>query len=283
MLLLVLLVAAPLTGARGEERAIPRECSQKLHTLYEELGCTAVYGAGPCPVKYDCPNLQSRSNNKCHVGGEQYEPGASIGDYYRACSAACVCRDYGESAKIMCAQIECPELFNPEYRPPNCIPQYTHDACCSESQFCPNATKNTTDITCEHKGKILMQGQKYYPDEEPCKVCVCQEGYDGTLNEPWCKRIYCGIELRHDEDIRSGCIPVYYGGCCPVTYRCPEEGDRLRQLPDDEAQKRTSADKCVYGSLEMNVGDMLDLGADNCTVCTCETPPLATCNYKCTR
>lgn len=79
--------------------------------------------------------------------------------------------------------------------------------------------------TCWLRGKHYRQGDWIYPEFDPCYQCVCDESFDNSTAMPLnknCQKLDCGIELRNLENIRKGCIPVYYGEnrCCPIEYRC---------------------------------------------------------------
>nr|CAD7463648.1 unnamed protein product [Timema tahoe] len=164
-------------------------------------------------------------------------------------------------AVITCANIECPELFRRP--PPDCILQYSLDDCCSTSTFCKNKTEDVTEVTCNVGNETFIEGQKFYPSDDDCKSCVCQQGYDGTTNGPWCKKIKCGFELRSADRFRQGCAPVYYGTerCCSIGFQC-------------------RGDKCEFGSLRLNVNDQLSPSSNKCVECTCKTPPFVTCIQK---
>nr|CAD7433271.1 unnamed protein product [Timema monikensis] len=226
----------------GVQCRLPAECYPTLHTHYEEIGCEPVFGDGPCPLKYDCSLFMARNSSRCYLNGNEYEIGASIGNIYPMCSAACFCDGRSESgAVITCANIECAEFFRPPA--PNCIPQYFLDDCCSNSTFCKNKTDDVTEVTCNVGNETFIEGQKFYPSDDDCKSCVCQQGYDGTTNGPWCKKINCGFELRSANKFRQGCAPVYYGTdrCCSIGFKCPED-ESLEVVPavvDGNASTRT--------------------------------------------
>lgn len=96
----------------------------------------------------------------------------------------------------------------------------------------PQGQQNTTAETtkCEWKGSTYLEGEKFYPDEEPCKTCICKKGFDGTLNGPWCKQATCGIELHYTNYLARGCAPVFYKStCCPIEWRCREYSRRNKQ------------------------------------------------------
>ncbi|CAG2060304.1 unnamed protein product, partial [Timema podura] len=154
-------------------------------------------------------------------------------------------------AVITCANIECPELFRRP--PPECILQYSLDDCCSTSTFCKNKTEDVTEVTCNVGNKTFIEGQKFYPSDDDCKSCVCQQGYDGTTNGPWCKKINCGFELRSADRFRQGCAPVYYGTerCCSIGFQCPEDQplEVVPALVDGNVSTRTVQTRIKFVTL----------------------------------
>nr|CAD7413937.1 unnamed protein product [Timema poppensis] len=147
-----------------------------------------------------------------------------------------------------------------------------------------NKTEDVTEVTCNVGNETFIEGQKFYPSDDDCKSCVCQQGYDGTTNGPWCKTINCGFELRSANKFRQGCAPVYYGTdrCCSIGFKCPED-ESLEVVPalvDGNASTRTGGDKCEFGALRLNVNDQLSPSSNKCVECTCKTPPFVTCIQK---
>ncbi|KAE8749699.1 hypothetical protein FOCC_FOCC003686 [Frankliniella occidentalis] len=150
----------------------------------------------------------------------------------------------------------------------DCKPVTKPGECCPTSYDCgpQNTTAETTK--CEWKGKTYLEGEKFYPEEEaPCKTCICQKGFDGTLNGPWCKEVTCGLELHYTNYITKGCAPVFYGKskCCPIEWRCLDP----------------EAPTCKWGPLTLKQGESLvptpKSGPGPCQRCRCEVPPHVTC------
>lgn len=77
---------------------------------------------------------------------------------------------------------------------------------------------------CEFEGKTYKNGERIYPNSEPCYECLCTEHFNATLKmseNPSCMPIDCGIELRYLQRLRDGCIPIYFkNGCCPIEFKC---------------------------------------------------------------
>lgn len=78
--------------------------------------------------------------------------------------------------------------------------------------------------TCLVDGKVYVEGQKFYPESEPCKECKCKEGFEGKFEEPFCKDVTCDIELHYASKLHGNCVPVYFGrrACCPFDWKCRE-------------------------------------------------------------
>ncbi|XP_034245830.1 kielin/chordin-like protein [Thrips palmi] len=289
-LALLALTGAP-TGARAASTAKCGEgaCSglRHLHHYYEELGCTPITKEGECcPSSYDCGHMATRDKSRCYFKGAALDvrPDFELLDP-SVCLAGCFCRQTKEAnavASLTCAQIECPSLFNPSLIPEGCVATYSMDKCCSDGVLCQ---QNTTAETakCEWKGETYLEGQKFYPDEEPCKTCICKRGFDGTLNGPWCKEATCGLELHHTRDLARGCAPVFWKStCCPIEWRCPAEDDVVvaAVTTKNPAPAEADAASCKWGSLTLRRGDGLSAPKSGgaCETCRCDVPPHVTCN-----
>lgn len=176
-----------------------------------------------------------------------------------SCVAECRClKSDDRPAQLTCVDIECPELFSG--RPFGCVSQYSSlDQCCQSSEICGNdqqfiifslkfpAHTSSPIIECiafcsisrhvsidhgkiaemgecHYEGETYRLNQRMYPNNETCYECLCTEDFNGAVPVPSnsnCKRIDCGVELRHLGEIRSGCVPVYFGNrCCPIDFKC---------------------------------------------------------------
>lgn len=51
--------------------------------------------------------------------------------------------------------------------------------------------------------------------------------------------------------------------------------------PEDGGKSNDTSLKCVFGKLEFNVGESLDLEEDKCQKCICKTPPMLHCIETC--
>uniref|UniRef100_A0A1B6E6B8 VWFC domain-containing protein n=1 Tax=Clastoptera arizonana TaxID=38151 RepID=A0A1B6E6B8_9HEMI len=200
------------------------------HLYYKELQCKPVYTTDAnCPSSYDCSNIKARQNNKCYYKNEEYNEGSSLNTSSSSdspCIVECRClSNYENKTTFTCISSECPELFE---GPPaeGCIRQYSSlNECCSSKTYCPEEKAAVTK--CTYKGEEYIEGQKIYPEDEPCKECICSAGFNGTLSEPWCKTISCGYDLHYGARIAEGCVPVLYKekSCCPIDWKCPSDGE----------------------------------------------------------
>lgn len=62
--------------------------------MYKEIGCRPIYKDGVCcPVKYECPDLNSRSKEKCYLGDLEFKVGETIPDELtkKHCAPSCRC------------------------------------------------------------------------------------------------------------------------------------------------------------------------------------------------
>ncbi|XP_026276195.1 kielin/chordin-like protein [Frankliniella occidentalis] len=288
-----------LAAVAGAQAASTGACDQsacsgddsglrRLHHYYSELDCKPVTKPGECcPTSYDCGHMATRDKSVCYFKGKALDvrPDISALDP-SACLAGCFCRqtkEAGAVAMLTCAHVECPTLFNPSLIPEGCVATYSTEKCCSDGILCPqNTTAETTK--CEWKGKTYLEGEKFYPEEEaPCKTCICQKGFDGTLNGPWCKEVTCGLELHYTNYITKGCAPVFYGKskCCPIEWRCPADDDVVVAVATSKNPVDPEAPTCKWGPLTLKQGESLvptpKSGPGPCQRCRCEVPPHVTC------
>lgn len=69
--------------------------------------------------------------------------------------------------------------------------------------------------------------------------------------------------------------------CCPITWRCPDEETVV--VPNKTKKVVESMQKCTFGNLTMNVGEVLspENEYETCTICECKLPPMAHCIQTC--
>ena len=131
-----------------------------------------------------------------------------------------------------------------------CVKQYDRiQQCCSTASKC-DAEKEAL-ATCHLDGQVYREGQKIYPESDPCLECLCTADWDGSLGAPSCRRVDCSLQLYSDNLLR-GCQPVYRdGGCCPTEWFCPdraavedpEEPDEAVLIAPDSAIRES--DRCL--------------------------------------
>ncbi|XP_046603060.1 uncharacterized protein LOC124296761 [Neodiprion virginianus] len=275
-----------------------------------------------CPVRYTCDNFEKSDAEMCFFRGKAVAPGASI-DTGNPCDIGCSCHleepssEYNltKMAVVNCAIVDCPlEMMSSYDEDGNlkpCVPKKSHDECCASETVCfadaedqvDNSTVkisvaegkeievgNTTAqvpkklaICLTADNKTYVEGQEFYLDDLPCKVCICQPGYTaGESGEPWCRDVRCGTVLEHTREIRQGCVPLYYGNirCCPIGFHCPNANDTVTS--DVLVKIALNPDEtCKFGELNLRVGDRVTpRETEKCIECKCEVPPFVTCHQK---
>ncbi|XP_044001672.1 uncharacterized protein LOC122847878 [Aphidius gifuensis] len=265
----------------------PKECQGPIK-YYEAAGCKPIYRqpGDCCAYKYDCDHLKLLSNDKCYVGGVEY----NVGDELRKedalpCNIGCRCTKENDSAaRFICAQINCPFLDEEEEEPgPECYRQKKGTSCCPEPKIiCPKTPEERP--TCNVNGKIYVDGHFFKADG---KSCDCGPNYVGENIEPFCapitKQDPCGLELHRSYEMKNNCPPIFYidqepQTYCPVAFRCATPQDVI--IKAEESQANVSDLKCSFGNSTLQIGDSLKPSVgDECLVCTCQVPPAVTCKY----
>lgn len=253
---------------------------------YEEMGCEAIKSEGDCCASsFKCPDLTTRDASKCYYKNEVLNATEYLksSDLDGLCSAACYCQEGfdGGRAEFQCAHIDCPEYFKDSHETgKKCIKQYERNSCCSTETICDDEVNKL--LTCEFEGATYHEGQRIYPNNH-CYECYCSKNFTNVTaieDNPSCYKIDCGISLRNTVRIIEGCIPVYYkkDNCCPIGWRCP--GEKHMKKPTDNG-KSNDGPKCLFGKLEFNIGESLDLVQEECQKCICTTPPMLHCIQSC--
>lgn len=82
---------------------------------------------------------------------------------------------------------------------------------------------------CRFRGETYNYGEKFVPQSHyaACHHCVCDEHFDNSTSieeNKNCKKVDCGLQLRYLDELRKGCIPIYFRDtkCCPIGFRCRE-------------------------------------------------------------
>uniref|UniRef100_A0AB38ZEV4 Venom fibrillin 1 n=1 Tax=Oncocephalus sp. TaxID=2944721 RepID=A0AB38ZEV4_9HEMI len=270
---IALLLLAIITFAIGDPAA----------NYYKELECLPVGNEGT-PSRYNCSILDRITENKCFFKGKEYAIDETIKDQQvnDKCIVECTCIQIytTNKARWSCVDIECPELF---HRQQDCKYLYDgHEKCCSTSKICGD---EQVSGTCTYAGKTYVHGEKFYPNEDKCKTCICGEGFNGSLTEPWCETISCNLYLHYLNYIREGCLPTYYetDSCCPIpVWRCPKLGDTVITPKNVEPCESESCkeDMCKFGNLTLAKGQKLSPSTEEDSKnveCSCQVPPHLTC------
>jgi hypothetical protein len=155
---------------------------------------------------------------------------------------------------------------------------YSLDDCCSVGEICPPFD----DLEkCVVEGKEYMEGQAFLP-KNSCMKCVCQKGFPDKIEEPFCKPMPCGQQLKNWKHIQNRCAPLYEKNldalCCPIGWVCP---DGTEVIGGDSR----SDDVCVFGEMVLKIGQVFEkfnvisqLGKRFSKIeCKCIIPPLLTC------
>ncbi|XP_046683057.1 kielin/chordin-like protein [Homalodisca vitripennis] len=255
-------------------------CNEYAKNYYETIGCTPEsHDETRCPISYDCSVLSQRSPDKCYFQGRAYDEGDTLQDS-PPCLVHCKCEkspQTGGRLQFSCIRVECPEFFR-RPPPPGCYNLYEHDKCCSVGRVC--GQQKEVAQRCEYKGQTYNIGEKFYPDEEPCRKCICQPGFNGSFTEPTCRKFSCNYELTYVRPITDGCVPVFYGEkrCCPIEWRCPKDSDSV--ITQVSKTGPDSGKTCQFGELTLRVGDKLNSQGGVEIECTCTIPPHPLCVRK---
>ena len=103
---------------------------------------------------------------------------------------------------------------------------------------------------------------------KPAKVGRCR------ASKP---RFYFNVE-------NQKCERFMYGGCDGNENNFKtfaECSKKCKSKPNIQTLEAGNVDKCVFKDEIFNLGDVLRLSDENCTVCTCSTPPSLTCTDEC--
>lgn len=143
------------------------------------------------------------------------------------------------ASKFTCAILDCAEWLG-HHPPPGCYRKYALNRCCSTGHICRNIfvfcfyniycspfpiLARTQEVaTCEFEGATYQEGQKFSP-KDTCLTCVCQKGFNGKAEAPFCRRQRCGVQLRGTRGhfVEQRCAPIYSSKstlCCPDHWAC---------------------------------------------------------------
>ncbi|XP_049799009.1 uncharacterized protein LOC126234364 [Schistocerca nitens] len=288
-LLLLLLVVVTATADATATKCRVEECPNfRAIRYHEELGCERSDDPSECcPTSFNCSSLLSADRMKCYYRGTMLELGAETGDEREdKCIPSCECAKdpYGTNggeAAFRCPLTDCVVYAVPRDQEDICYVTDALDACCPTGVRCVNDVENPRDLAeCPYNEKIYREDQRIDGTYFECKKCVCKEGFDGTLDGPWCKRQTCEYSLYHTASELRGCAPVFREGdnCCASRFHCPSADDSV--VRHSETTTENEGGKCSFGDHRLNTGDELLVGTDGCVKCRCDVPPFVTCTHR---
>ncbi|KAG1663038.1 hypothetical protein GQR58_020608 [Nymphon striatum] len=258
-----------------EVDVVRKICLQKRFYQHQySLGCQPEYEASDkkkvCPIRFACQEFEAPgSTDQCHVDGKSYSPGDKVPNKNKCRECFCGQPDKkrGIPARVECAGKECEDIEPlAQTRNEECYYTFTKsDSCCPKKHCVPRGTNGT----CEYNDNLFHIGQKIFPIEDPCQVCLCNSRWSG-IDSSTCTQIQCDMDLER-ERLLEGCVPVYFqGACCPVDWVCPK-GDGA--IPRD-----ADYDKCYFDGNAYDVGSPLEHNHESpCVQCRCVAPNLFTC------
>ncbi|KAI1294595.1 PI-actitoxin-Aeq3a [Halotydeus destructor] len=140
-----------------------------------------------------------------------------------------------KTAAISCASVECPQMFGVPPYPLDAVDKdpeqfkncyYSHDnldTCCASGTKCPTDKEVLELPTCDYNNRTYRTGEKIYPKENDCLVCMCDEKWNiSSLDTSTCKRFECSSSPRDFKNLERGCVPIYHEKtCCAIDYHCP--------------------------------------------------------------
>ncbi|KAJ8928591.1 hypothetical protein NQ314_018833, partial [Rhamnusium bicolor] len=191
-----------------------------------------------------------------------------------------------------CAVLDCPEWLGDELEE-GCYRKYDVDKCCSTGSICPSKEKVEE---CEFDGKTHKEGELFFP-QDTCMKCACQAGFQGKIEEPFCKRNLCSLQILHTDKLQNVCAPVYFKKeeekslCCPNDWVC-RSLIQIRNRTPVSFDKRINEQlitillilelTCQFGAASLKLGEGFEQKVDyygtvrNVT-CECILPPLVAC------
>ncbi|XP_044267331.1 uncharacterized protein LOC123013070 [Tribolium madens] len=251
--------------------------------IYEDFGCKAEYdNASKCPSRFSCKGLEP-SKSQCYFRGKSYQDREHVNSSLTnpSCDEGCFCNTNENRSSFTCAILDCPEWLGVPVKF-GCYRNYSLDHCCSVGEICPPFDEDTK---CVVNGKEFKEGDKFYPDNT-CFDCVCRKGFNGKFEEPFCRRRWCGQQLRQTgTHIQDSCAPYYrvetegdHVVCCPDDWICPEGSE---VITGDVKSERS----CKFGVQVVKVGQTFEkknftdkYGRHTDKVkCECVIPPLVKC------
>lgn len=172
-----------------------------MHQYY--LGCEADYEEADvkkaCPYRFRCPKLESPGTDyQCHVDGRSYNSSERVpnDNKCRECFCGYADKERGLPPRVECSAIECKNV-EPlvQTKDQECFYIFNKATSCCPTKKC--IKRNSTEPICEHQGIKFQSGQKIFPSENPCKVCMCNGRWNG-VNGPTCSRVECDMRVERE-------------------------------------------------------------------------------------
>ncbi|XP_049799004.1 uncharacterized protein LOC126234359 [Schistocerca nitens] len=282
----VFLLAATELSVSQNKECFPDKChNYAMLRYYRELTCHPYNNSDACcPAAFDCSFLDVIDDKKCQYKGIVYEKGTVLYDEVEdPCAAECRCTETLNGVSFECTGVVCPEAEVYGQLPPNCFLKFDATHCCATGFHClpdGNEEELQTEPTmkCIYNGYERTEGQYLSVDYPLCVVCVCEKGFDGTLNGPWCHKYTCDMMIRFKVAHLKRCAPIFAKefSCCPHALHCPVGSDYVLQ----SSNHTSSADElhCSFGHLKLRRGDHL-VSPGICVKCRCDVPPFVTCYW----
>ncbi|XP_017773087.1 PREDICTED: kielin/chordin-like protein [Nicrophorus vespilloides] len=250
-------------------------CSQVTgRFLYDEIKCKPNLDKNGCPESYNCSDYHIPKDG-CLFEGHVYKDGQILNGT-RPCRQ-CTCNIKNNTSSVSCYK---PCQFRGGIGPViprGCYAGHILNSCCRKIE-CPTAS---TPV-CVSNDRTYYPGQYFQPCRT-CMDCVCQQGFQGELVEPFCRKMRCDVEILYSKQIVDNCAPLYCRHsplCCPKDFICPSSC-RVENII--RSNKTSNEEKCKFGTQSFSVGDtldLLDLNANSSRLiayCACTLPPLLTC------
>ncbi|XP_068914613.1 uncharacterized protein [Tenebrio molitor] len=251
-------------------------CDNLGINIYEDLACKPVNKGGECPASYDC-TLQAPSSDQCVVRGHLYNVGDSIPRTTSRfnCEFGCRCN----RPDVSCPQWGCGDWAGVPPLAEGCYRKYDLEACCSTGIVCPPFNDTTT---CVVDGVEYKAGERFFP-KDSCYACLCQKGFNGKFEAPYCKRSGCDAQVKHQSATQKSCAPLYIKRtgdgdkkCCPREWTCPDGSEVIK------SSGKKSDSTCKFGEKIFQIGDSFEkeiqyLFRPLKIKCECKVPPLLIC------
>ncbi|KAG5886889.1 hypothetical protein JTB14_003790 [Gonioctena quinquepunctata] len=252
--------------------AANRDCDSLGVLVYEDMNCEPVFeGSNKCPSNYKCPQLWDTTGDVCYFRNKTYKQGEWVDGNDTFCQTGCSCIGRKHSKSFRCAIGECGQFGPP--LPEGCYWKYSLKSCCGSS-YCPTEPVHK----CTYENVEYKEGERFFPSKS-CSMCLCQKGFKGKIEEPYCIPRQCEGQIRYQNEIKKFCAPVYSREedlrngilCCPNKYVCPGGDEIITGSP-------TGSGQCEYGSKTLKVGQEFKKEVDRRKYsCKCRVPPLVTC------